>query len=126
MHETEQRPNNKSAAVKPKSEDLLMRIREDQKYLDQDITLEKLAGHYAIDSKTLSATIKAHNSSNFNGYVNTLRLQHFMSLIENGEHKTYTLFSLAEKSGFKSKATFNRVFKQQYAVAPSVYIKQNF
>ncbi|NQY04964.1 MAG: helix-turn-helix transcriptional regulator [Flavobacteriaceae bacterium] len=116
--------SNKSN-VKPGSEHLLSLIREDQKYLTQNITLEKLAFFYGVDSKTLSATIKEHNKSNFNDYINSLRLEHFMFLIENLEHEKYTLLALAEKSGFNSKATFNRVFKKRYLVSPSTYIKQH-
>lgn len=116
--------SNKSN-IKPRSEHLLSRIHEDKKYLDKNITLEKLASFYGIDSKTLSATIKEHNKSNFNDYINSLRLEHFMFLIENLEHEKYTLLALAEKSGFNSKATFNRVFKKRYLVSPSTYIKQH-
>ncbi|MCH2230058.1 MAG: helix-turn-helix domain-containing protein [Crocinitomicaceae bacterium] len=116
---------NKST-IKPRSKNLLSLIREDQKYLIQNVTLEKLASFYEIDSKTLSRTIKEHNNSNFNDFINSLRLEHFMFLIENSEHKKYTLLTLAEKSGFNSKATFNRVFKKRYFVSPSVYIKQHY
>lgn len=122
----EKRTNGNKSIIKPKSEQLLSRIHEDQKYLTKNITLEKLASFYEIDSKTLSATIKEHKGSNFNDYLNSLRLEHFMCLIDNLEHEKYTLLALAEKSGFNSKATFNRVFKKQYLVSPSVYIKQNY
>ena len=120
------RVSRNDSTIKPKSKKLLNQIQGDQKYLNQNITLEKLASYYEIDSKTLSATIRKHNDSNFNDYVNSLRLDHFMFLIENLEHKKYTLFALAEKSGFNSKATFNRVFKKQYLIPPSSYIEQNY
>lgn len=120
------RANRNDSTIKPKSKRLLHQIQEDQKYLNQNITLEKLASCYEVDSKTLSTTIKKHNDSNFNDYLNSMRLDHFMALIENLEHKKYTLFALAEKSGFNSKTTFNRVFKKKYLVSPSSYIEQNY
>ena len=120
------RTRRNDSTIKPKSKKLLSQIQKDQKYLNQNITLEKLASFYDIDSKTLSATIREHNDSNFNDYLNSLRLDHFMSLIENLEHKKYTLYALAEKSGFNSKATFNRVFKKQHLASPSSYIEQNY
>ncbi len=113
------------SSIKPQSKRLLEKLKEDQKYLDQNITLERLSYYYGLDSKTLSATIREHENRSFNDYINSLRLKHFMSLLEKSEHEKYTLMALAEKSGFNSKATFNRVFKNKFGVSPSLYIAEN-
>ncbi len=111
-------------SAKPTSKALLEKIEKDQKYLSMNITLEKLASHYSVDSKTLSSTIREHEKSTFNDYLNSLRLQHFMSLVAQMEHKRFTIIALAEQSGFNSKATFYRVFKKKYGISPSSFIKR--
>ena len=108
----------------PESEatSLLEQIKEDGLYLDRELSLERLAVSFGLDSKTLSATIKFHKKTSFNDYVNTLRLDHFMECLYRNEQQRYSLMGLAEKSGFGSKTTFNRVFRRKYQMAPSTYL----
>lgn len=105
--------------------DILNLIETEEKFLDPELTIEKLAVSYNIDSKTLSNLIRKKHDLNFNGYINKLRIDFFLKLIRNGEHNKLTIFAIAEKSGFKSKSTFNRVFKENYNQTPKEYISEN-
>ncbi|WP_321540614.1 helix-turn-helix domain-containing protein [Flavobacterium piscinae] len=104
---------------------MLNLIETEEKFLDPELTIEKLAVSYNIDSKTLSNLIRKKHDLNFNGYINKLRIDFFLKLIRNGEHNKLTIFAIAEKSGFKSKSTFNRVFKEYYNQTPKEYISEN-
>ena len=46
------------------------------------------------------------------------------SLIEKNEHLKYNLDSLASFSGFNSKSTFYRVFKELEGITPSEFISE--
>lgn len=113
----------KNKSIKPRGKEFLERIKRDRNYLSKNITLEKLASSYSVDSKILSSTIREHEKSTFNDYINSLRIEYFVELIKNAEHKKFTIMALAEKSGFNSKATFNRAFKKIHGVSPTNYIQ---
>ncbi|WP_407654005.1 helix-turn-helix domain-containing protein [Aquimarina gracilis] len=40
------------------------------------------------------------------------------------EYNKYTLFGIACKCGFKSRTSFNRIFKQETGLSPSDYKKK--
>lgn len=122
------RPKNAGVPSQVKSADMsiLDKIKKDQGYLKKDITLERMASNYGLESRVLSATIRLNEECSFNEFINDQRLQHFMSLVQKDKHQQFTIMALAEQSGFNSKATFNRVFKQKYGISPSRYIKENY
>ena len=46
-----------------------------------------------------------------------------MVSIQKGDYQLKTLLGLGLDAGFNSKASFNRIFKNQTGVTPSMYIK---
>ena len=59
----------------------------------------------------------ARARQNFYGYINTLRIEEFKRLATSRTVAKYTLMALAEASGFNSKSSFNRYFKDFGAIA---------
>jgi len=106
--------------------EILDRIKEDKKYLELNLTLERLAALYQLDSKRLSNSIRIIEKVSFNDFINRLRIEHFMELLKGSEFEKKTIFGLAQNSGFNSKATFNRVFKKHFDCTPSQYISTHF
>lgn len=103
--------------------DLLLLMEEKKIYLDESLNIESLASLINLHSKYLSYIINKKTGKPFNDFINEYRIQHFISLIEDNEHERQTLLSLAYESGFASKSSFNRIFKNIKGFSPSDYIK---
>lgn len=96
---------------------------EDQMaYLDSSANAAAAADHLKISQRSLSIAISELNYKNFNDYINTLRLNHFLSLIKKEEANKYDIIGLAIMSGFSSKTTFYRVFNERMKMTPNEYL----
>ncbi len=103
----------------------LSRAFEDEKlYLDEDLTLSTLALNLSLNSKKISWFLNHHLQTNFHDYVNKYRVKEFIERIKSGNYKEYTLLAIAFDSGFKSKTSFNRIFKNEMGLTPSEFKKQ--
>ena len=69
----------------------------------------------------LSARINQVFQQNFNDYINTLRIEAFISAYQLPENRLYPMLFVALDAGFNSKATFNRAFKKAKGCAPKDY-----
>ena len=50
--------------------------------------------------------------------MNAYRIDYFKNRVKKVDAENLTLLAVAYDSGFNSKATFNRIFKQQEGVTP--------
>ncbi|GEM_PF-6148857 len=103
--------------------EILNRFKEKQMFLSPEIKVEVAARMLKVPKVVLSKTLSKDGETNFNDYVNDLRIDHFIEKLKANEHLKYSIMGLAESSGFKSKATFNRAFKKRMKITPSEYIK---
>ena len=95
----------------------------DQVFKKQNLSLRETASLLETTDKKLSYYINTELNTTFYEYVNSYRIQHFKKSISNGTSKNLTLLAIAFDSGFNSKATFNRVFKQQEGITPLQFKK---
>ena len=93
-------------------------------FLDEDLTLNGLAGLLEIPDKKLSVLLNQTMEVSFYDYVNGFRVEEFKDKIVLPEFEKYTLLAIAFESGFKSKSSFNRIFKKLTKSSPSNYRKQ--
>ncbi|WP_152538574.1 AraC family transcriptional regulator [Aquimarina macrocephali] len=98
---------------------------EQELFKKQDLSLRETAAILDISDKKLSHLLNICLASNFYEYVNTYRVNYFRKKIEEGTADKLTLLAVAFDSGFNSKATFNRVFKQQVGITPIKFKKQS-
>lgn len=98
-------------------------MKEDHIYINPDLNLEILSSYIGTSQKKCSQILRTEFDNNFNQFINTYRIEAFKKMIDEGKHKHFTLLSLAYDSGFESKSTFNRSFKQLTGLSPSQYIK---
>lgn len=91
-------------------------------FLNPDLTLTNAAKTIGCSRKDLNNYLK-HQELSFTEFVNQLKVTEFKTLIVKDENQVYDMVSVAEKAGFRSKATFNRVFKQLEGVTPRDYRK---
>ncbi|MTI40066.1 helix-turn-helix domain-containing protein, partial [Fulvivirga lutimaris] len=92
----------------------LKRIMNDEKaYLNPELTLNDLALLADLKLPELSGFINTNLGKNFNDYVNDYRVEEFKKLVRaKSTDPKATVMELAYTSGFNSKASFNRIFKE--------------
>jgi AraC-like DNA-binding protein len=98
---------------------------EEKPYLNTELTLGKLAELTAISDKKLSALLNQHMNISFYDFVNSYRINAFKDVIKSDMYNKYTIETMAYQCGFKSKASFHRIFKTKMNMSPSEF-KNNF
>ncbi len=91
-------------------------------YLNPELSLQELADQIDVKRHTLSNIINQKHKKNFYEFINQYRIEEVKSMMTNPKNKHFKLISLAYDSGFNSKATFNRIFKQMTGMTPSQFI----
>lgn len=92
-------------------------------YCNIDFTLETLAELVNSNTKYVSLTINNEFGKNFNTFVNEYRIKEACRLLISPESKLYTIETIASMVGFKSKSSFNPIFKKITGLTPSQYQK---
>ncbi|WP_438425702.1 helix-turn-helix domain-containing protein [Aquimarina macrocephali] len=93
-------------------------------YLDEDLTLGKLANQISTTDKKLSMLLNQYMNTTFYDLINTYRINVVKEKIQSDLYDNYSLFGIACECGFKSRTSFNRIFKKETGLSPSVYKKQ--
>lgn len=100
---------------------LLAFMETDKPYLDAELTLSGLAQKLNISRGKLSELINEGIGSNFYDFVNYYRVEEVKKLMTDPSKKNYSLLGLAMDAGFKSKSTFNLIFKRVTGLTPTEY-----
>jgi AraC-like DNA-binding protein len=90
---------------------LRQHCEEPQLYLQYDLTLTQLATLIGVNRSYLSKHF-ALQGITYNTYINTLRIDHFMSIYPTMRAEYKTAQQIADASGFKSYSTFSAAFKR--------------
>ncbi len=90
-------------------------------YLNENLSLTELAEAMDISSRKLSEFLNKNLNINFYTLINDYRVSEVQERLKEEESKKYTLLGLAQDSGFQSKASFNRIFKNKTGMSPSKY-----
>jgi AraC-like DNA-binding protein len=91
-------------------------VREQRLYLEPRLTLGELARRRATNQTDLSRLINQGLGVNFNRFINALRVEEAQQRLRRGNGD---ILEVALDSGFGSKATFNRVFREITGRSPS-------
>lgn len=110
-------------AATPAPDPLVMaRIRQalvdDKLYQNPTLTLAELSAHTGLPPRLISFTVNAGFGRSFNDLVNGYRVAEVQRRLAAPDARRFTLLGIAFESGFNSKTTFNRIFKQMTGVAP--------
>ena len=98
-------------------------ILEEKAYRRPELSLSVMAMEMDTSSNNLSWLLNNVYQQSFYDFINQYRVDDFLERIKLNEHKGFTLMSIAEEVGFKSKSTFYKAFKQKTKQTPSQYIK---
>ncbi|MFT2089695.1 helix-turn-helix domain-containing protein [Paraglaciecola sp. 2405UD69-4] len=108
-------------------QDIIEKMRvymETQKpYLEPDFTVYALADQLNIPRRLLSLVLNNGLSKNFYQYVNEFRINEVKTLLETQNNSQLTILDVAFQAGFKSKSSFNSLFKQHCDLTPTQYRK---
>lgn len=113
-------PDTASSQIRTKLKTL---IEEDKIFLNPDLNLSILSKYLDTSEKNCSRYFSTDLDTNFNKYINKFRVDSFKEKLRSGKYDNLTLLGIAYESGFDSKSTFNRVFKQVEGLTPTAYKK---
>ena len=94
---------------------------DDGLYQNPTLTLAELSAHTGLAPRLISFTVNAGFGCSFNDLVNGYRVAEVQRRLAAPDARRFTLLGIAFESGFNSKTTFNRIFKQVTGVAPRDY-----
>lgn len=100
-------------------------IQENKSYLNGTLTLNEMAQELGFPQRQLSNSINSITGKSFIHYLNSYRVDHLKRLLDDPQKQHFTILSLAEESGFNSKTTLVRIFKQHTGMTPSEYLNQD-
>jgi AraC-like DNA-binding protein len=105
----------------------LIRLKEHMKnnklYLDPLLSINKLSELTHIPQYKISKILNTNLNQSFYDFVNGYRVDEVKEKLKNGAANDLSILGIALDSGFNSKASFNRVFKNKEGVTPSAYLK---
>jgi AraC-like DNA-binding protein len=97
----------------------------DRLYLDAELSVNKLAGTLGLNAKLVSAILNGHLNKGFNTFVNEYRVNAVKQGLLQPANGHLTNLGIALNCGFKSEATFHRVFKELTGISPSEFRKNS-
>jgi AraC-like DNA-binding protein len=90
---------------------------------DEAMSLAKLAALLDVSSHQLSELLNLHLGSSFYDYLNELRYQEALQMLESQDQITLTVADIAYRAGFNNRNSFYKVFKDKTGATPSEYRK---
>ncbi|WP_308365643.1 MULTISPECIES: helix-turn-helix domain-containing protein [unclassified Microbulbifer] len=90
-------------------------------FLNPRLTVDEFARHVKLPPRQVSSAIKHRFGRNFLEYVNSYRVEEAKRCLADPANRDDSVLDIASKSGFNSKATFNRFFKKFVGVTPTEY-----
>lgn len=100
---------------------LLQYMDTEKPYLDPELTLSGLAIRVGMGRSVLSQVINEGVGDNFYNFVNRYRVEQVKRFMADPTMQHFSLLGLALEAGFKSKSTFNLIFKRFTGLTPSEY-----
>ncbi len=118
---------SKSTLSENKKEEYLEKIltyfEHDKPYLDQNLTLKKVASRLDILQNHVSQVINEKLGQGFSEFVNGYRINMAKVYLLDASKDMLTIEGIASEVGFKSKSSFNNAFKNECGTTPSYYKK---
>ncbi len=102
---------------------ILVYMEKEKPYLNPDLKQVDLAKNLGLTSHHFSEILNFCFNQNFYNFVNSYRVLEAQNLIKKDSHSDAKMIAIAFDAGFKSKTSFNRVFKKHTGLTPSDYKK---
>lgn len=102
---------------------LIKLFQVEKPYLEAQLQLLQVAQKLEVSTHILSQTINKVEKKSFYDFVNQYRIDHFKELLSHPANRKFSILALGMDSGFNSKASMNRIFKELTGQTPSSYQK---
>lgn len=90
-------------------------------YRDPDLSLSSLAEKLELGPHELSRIINTVHKKSFSDFISEYRVADVVQKMQDPAYDHITLLGIAFESGFNSKTTFNRIFRQMTGKSPADY-----
>lgn len=97
-------------------------MQEKQLYRKPDLSLAFLATEMGTSSSSLTEVLKEHFRLTYYDFINQYRVQDIVERFKGGDDSKYTIKTISEEAGFRSKTTFIKAFKKEMGMLPKEYI----
>ncbi|NQZ43804.1 MAG: helix-turn-helix transcriptional regulator [Flavobacteriaceae bacterium] len=112
-----------NTALQLKIEKLEHLMQVEALYTQQELRASDLAEALEMPSNQLSLLLQETYGMTFTEYMNGYRVEKVKELLKSDVLKTYNLAAVYEQAGFRSKSSFNAVFKNVTGQTPTAYLK---
>jgi len=103
----------------------LQKFEKEKKYIEQGLTLNKVADLLQTNSSYLSKVVNVNMKKTFNTYINDLRIEYVIErLKKDKQFRKYTIASISEEVGYANSQSFANAFYKKTGIKPSYFIKQ--
>ncbi len=94
-------------------------------YLSPEYNLQMMADDLNISKHKLSQAINSSQRKNFYQLINGYRIEEVKRKLADPNYRHYSILGIAIESGFNSKSSFNRIFKENTGLTPTEYLNSN-
>ncbi len=105
-------------------EQLQQGLRDEQWYMDANLTLRTMAERLDMTPHHLSQLINEHLGTTFHALVNEHCVRHAQALLRDAAYAHYTMEGIALEVGYSTRSTFYNAFKRHTDLTPAAYRKQ--
>ncbi|PZU83600.1 MAG: hypothetical protein DI529_12365 [Chryseobacterium sp.] len=118
----------KNFVIPDKTEKRILKKLEEfenkQRYIQKNVSLKMLAQQFDTNPNYLSEIVNNHKNSNFNTYINNLRVDYIVDKIrQDPEYRKYKVSYLADECGFSSHSLFTKIFKNRMDLSPTEFLQ---
>lgn len=134
MEENKNKPKNETerlpaADIKSGTAALILRklekFEKENKFLERDWKQGTLAAYFNSNSNYLAGIIKQYRGKNFADYINGLRIDYLVALLQNEKkYSGYSNEALAQEAGFSSTQRFANAFLSKMGMPAVYFIEQ--
>ena len=96
-------------------------VVQKQLYLSPELSREDLAQIVHLNNARFARMIRECTGTNFNGYINGLRINYAIKLMK--KYPNYTIRAIADESGFNSAPILYNLFKKKTGMTPYEFKK---
>ncbi|MGB6083878.1 tetratricopeptide repeat protein [Moheibacter sp.] len=102
----------------------LSKFEQSGKFLKKDWTQAQLASEFGSNVAYLKEAIKKLKNKTFSAYINDLRIEYLLDLLEKDRKiRHYDNKSLAKEVGFSSTSRFTKAFQSRTGMRPGEYME---
>ncbi|KIC61349.1 helix-turn-helix domain-containing protein [Chryseobacterium taiwanense] len=100
-------------------------MEQNEFYLEKGLTQNQLAKRLKTNTTYLSGIINEHKGSNFNTYINLLRVEYAKKMLTtSSEWRKYSIETIAKECGFTNRSNFSKIFIEVVGVSPVEFVEK--